>query len=156
MRTAAYYRLITHNSLKQVMSQIEESIIISAPPAQVWTVLMDLKSWPQWNTFVTSIEVQPPHTQFSVGSKQTITLNNSQTYTNTTSVVNPGKEFCWNGSILTPALFDTEHRGRGRLDTVFTGRAILWDIGAYHRSDREVGGVEGGLCQNEPRLEEGG
>jgi hypothetical protein len=92
------------------MSKIEESIIISAPPAKVWSVLMDLESWPQWNTFVTSIEVQPPHTQLSVGSKQTITIKNSQTYTNTASVVNPGKELRWNGrSILTPALFDTEH-----------------------------------------------
>ena len=91
------------------MSKIEESIIISARPAQVWSVLMDLKSWPKWNTFVTSIEVQPPHTQLSVGSKQTITINNSQTYTNTASVVNPEKELRRNGSILTPALFDTEH-----------------------------------------------
>ncbi|KAH7196317.1 uncharacterized protein B0J16DRAFT_31 [Fusarium flagelliforme] len=91
------------------MSKIEESIIISAPPAKVWSVLMDLKSWPQWNTFVTSIEVQPPHTQLSVGSKQTIAINNSQIYTNTASVVNPGKELRWNGSILTPVLFDTEH-----------------------------------------------
>ena len=49
-------------------------------------------------------------------------------------------------------------RGRGGRspDAVFTGRAILWDIGAYHRSDGEVGGVEGGLCKNEPGLEKGG
>lgn len=91
------------------MPQIQESIIIAASPAKIWGVLMDLKSWPEWNTFVTSIEVQPPHTELSVGSKQTITINKSQSYNNTVSILQPEKELRWNGSIITAAFFDTEH-----------------------------------------------
>ncbi|CEI63543.1 hypothetical protein FVEN_g6674 [Fusarium venenatum] len=91
------------------MPEIQESLIISAPPAKVWAFLMDLKSWPEWNTFVTSIEIQPPHSELSVGSKQTIIINKSQSYTNTVSVLIPEKELRWNGSILTPAFIDTEH-----------------------------------------------
>lgn len=91
------------------MHEIQESITIAARPSQVWSVLMSLKSWAEWNTFVTSIEVQPPHTELTVGSKQTITLNKSQSYTNIVSVLNPEKELRWNGSILTPIIFDTEH-----------------------------------------------
>ncbi|KAL6918668.1 hypothetical protein FSHL1_002667 [Fusarium sambucinum] len=91
------------------MPEIQESVIILAPPAKVWAFLMDLKSWPEWNTFVTSIEIQPPHSELSVGSKQTITINKSQSYTNIVSVIIPEKELQWNGSILTPAFFNTEH-----------------------------------------------
>lgn len=91
------------------MPQIQESIIIAASPAKIWGVLMDIKSWPEWNTFVTSIEVQPPQTELSVGSKQIITINKSQSYTNTVSILQPEKELRWNGSIITAAFFDTEH-----------------------------------------------
>ncbi|KAF5676903.1 hypothetical protein FHETE_1965 [Fusarium heterosporum] len=91
------------------MPQIQESIIIAAPPSRIWATIMNLASWPQWNTFVTSIIVQSPHTNLSVGSKQIITINNAQSYTNTVSVLDTEKELRWNGSILTPAFFDTEH-----------------------------------------------
>ncbi|KAH7213292.1 uncharacterized protein BKA55DRAFT_546517 [Fusarium redolens] len=91
------------------MPEIHESITIAAPPSQVWSVLMDLESWPKWNTFVSSIEVQPPHNELAVGSKQTITINKSQSYTNVVSVLQPEKELRWNGSILTPIIFDTKH-----------------------------------------------
>ncbi|KAM0491387.1 hypothetical protein ACHAP8_010654 [Fusarium lateritium] len=98
------------------MPEIQESVIILAPPAKVWAFLMDLKSWPEWNTFVTSIEIQPPHSELSVGSKQTITINKSQSYTNIVSVIIPEKELQWNGSILTPAFFNTEHWVNGSLE----------------------------------------
>ncbi|KNB16135.1 hypothetical protein FOXG_14596 [Fusarium oxysporum f. sp. lycopersici 4287] len=102
------------------MREIQESITIAAPPSQVWSVLMDLESWPKWNTFVTSIQVQPPHTELAVGSKQTITIENNQTYTNVVSVLQPEKELRWNGNILTPIIFDTEHWCR--LEAVEDGR----------------------------------
>ncbi|KAF5598212.1 ankyrin repeat [Fusarium pseudocircinatum] len=91
------------------MREIQESITISAPPSQVWRVLMDLNSWSKWNTFVTSIEVQAPHNELAVGSKQTITIDKTQSYTNVVSVLQPEKELRWNGSILKPIIFDTEH-----------------------------------------------
>ncbi|KAF5243373.1 hypothetical protein FANTH_8194 [Fusarium anthophilum] len=42
-------------------------------------------------------------------SKQTITIDETQSYTNVVSVLQPEKELRWNGSILTPIIFDTEH-----------------------------------------------
>ncbi|QGI68452.1 hypothetical protein CEK27_012423 [Fusarium fujikuroi] len=109
------------------MREIQESITIAALPSQVWSVLMDLESWPEWNTFVTSIKVQPPHTELAVGSKQTITIDKTQTYTNIVSVLQPEKELRWNGSILTPFIFNTEHRCR--LEAVGDGRSTRFTQG---------------------------
>lgn len=64
--------------LVSTVPEIQESIVIAATPEKVWKVLMDLASWTQWNTFVTFIKVQPPHTQLCVGSKQIITIDSSQ------------------------------------------------------------------------------
>ncbi|KAI8722793.1 hypothetical protein NCS52_00424200 [Fusarium sp. LHS14.1] len=91
------------------MPQIQESIIIAASPARIWEVLMDLEAWPKWNTFVTSIKVQPPHAELCIGSQQTIEINKSQSYTNTVLVLEPEKELRWHGSILTPIFFNAEH-----------------------------------------------
>lgn len=91
------------------MLEVQESILIAASPAKVWQKLMDLKSWSEWNTFVTFIEVQAPHTELCIGSKQTIMINKSQSYTNTVSVLDIEKELRWNGNILMAAFFNTEH-----------------------------------------------
>ncbi|KAF5632987.1 hypothetical protein F25303_9270 [Fusarium sp. NRRL 25303] len=109
------------------MREIQESITIAVPPSQVWSVLMDLESWSKWNTYVTSIKVQPPHTELAFGSKQTITIDKTQTYTNIVSVLQPEKELRWNGSILTPIIFDTEHWCR--LEAVEDGRSTRFTQG---------------------------
>ncbi|KAK8065159.1 hypothetical protein PG997_011906 [Apiospora hydei] len=46
--------------------EIEESILIDAPPTEVWSILTDLASWSDWNTFVIKAEVQPPHDRLAV------------------------------------------------------------------------------------------
>lgn len=98
------------------MYEIQETIVIAAPPAAVWAVLEDYKSWPEWNTFVTSIQVQPPHSAFTEGSRQTITIvpqvnegSGSEVYTNTISKLSPERELRWNGQIVFAAFFNTEH-----------------------------------------------
>lgn len=77
---------------------------------------MDTASWPEWNTFVTSIEVQPPHSQLTVGSTQLITIVPDpdrapapQSYTNTISTLLPERELRWNGSVGHAIIFNTEH-----------------------------------------------
>ncbi|RKL32898.1 hypothetical protein BFJ72_g10398 [Fusarium proliferatum] len=109
------------------MREIQESITIAAPPSRVWSVLMDLESWSKWNTFVTSTKVQPPHAELAVGSNQIITIEKTQTYTNIVSVLQPEKELRWNGSILKPIIFDTEHWCR--LEAVEDGRSTRFTQG---------------------------
>jgi hypothetical protein len=109
------------------MPEIHESITIAAPPSQVWGVLMDLESWPRWNTFVTSIEVQPPHADLAVGSQQTITIDSTQTYNNVVSALQPEKELRRNGSILASIIFDTEHWCR--LEAVEDGQSTRFTQG---------------------------
>ncbi|KAK7967935.1 uncharacterized protein PG986_002212 [Apiospora aurea] len=57
--------------------EIEESILIDAPPTEVWSILTDLASWSDWNTFVIKAEVQPPHDRLAVGSHQLLTISPS-------------------------------------------------------------------------------
>lgn len=104
------------NTKLPAMREVEESIVIAAPPSRVWSCLADLGSWPSWNTFVTSIKVQPPHSGLAVGSKQLITIspspsNNaaSESYTNVISTLTPERELRWNGVIGHAFIFDTEH-----------------------------------------------
>ncbi|KAK8034081.1 hypothetical protein PG993_009076 [Apiospora rasikravindrae] len=57
--------------------EIEESILIDAPPTEVWSILTDLASWSDWNTFVIKAQVQPPHDRLAVGSHQLLTISPS-------------------------------------------------------------------------------
>lgn len=96
------------------MTLIEESILINAPPAQVWATLVDLASWSEWNTFIVSIQVQPPSTKIEVGSSQQITIQpdgsrKTETYSNVTSVFTPERELRWKGNIMADFVFNTVH-----------------------------------------------
>lgn len=65
--------------------QIEESILIDAPPTVVWAILTDLAGWTDWNTFAIKAEIvaggpgqsgqrDPP---LAVGSHQLLTILSS-------------------------------------------------------------------------------
>ena len=38
------------------MSDFRYEVDIQAPPARVWSVLLDVERWPEWTTSVTSIK----------------------------------------------------------------------------------------------------
>lgn len=119
--------------------QIEESILIDAPPTVVWAILTDLPGWTDWNTFAIKAEVvaggpgqagqrSPP---LAVGSHQLLTVmsvssNGSHAphplkpspsvYSNTVSVLEPPGnsakgygELRWGGQWLHPLVLDTKH-----------------------------------------------
>ncbi|KAJ4148482.1 hypothetical protein LMH87_002948 [Akanthomyces muscarius] len=98
------------------MTSIEESITIDAPPSKVWAKLMDLESWAKWNSFVTSIELEPPFDEISVGSRQKITIQpktdasgDAESYTNVTTSLIPERELRWRGKIFADFVFYTNH-----------------------------------------------
>ncbi len=89
--------------------EITTNILIKASPEKIWHILMDTKSYPQWNPFIVSMEgdlmvnhkikakIQPPGAS-------------AMTFKPTLLVVEPNKELRWLGHLLIPRLFDGEHK----------------------------------------------
>jgi len=90
------------------MKKIETEILINATPEQVWAVLTDFESFPDWNPFIRSIkgkkkvgetlevDIQPP------GGK-------GMTFRPEVLKFDAGREFRWKGKLLFPGVFDGEH-----------------------------------------------
>lgn len=90
------------------MKKIETVIHIHTPLQNVWNVLMDFQSYPEWNPFVKSIEgdVSPGH-MLSV----TLQLPGEKEMNFTPRVLRaePNQEFRWKGKLFIKGLFDGEH-----------------------------------------------
>ena len=106
---------------------------IDASPAQVWKVLTDRQTYPEWNPFIISSTGD-----LKVGDKITNVLRDTKggetKFTPTLLAVVPDQELRWIGKVPPGALFDGEHSfrltalpgGRTRLvqEEKFTGAAI--------------------------------
>jgi hypothetical protein len=92
---------------------VEESVVIAASPEKIWSVLMDTAGWSQWNSFVTNITVEAPHTRLRTGSRQSITIaptpTTTESYVNTVARLVPREELRWHGCIGHAMVFNTEH-----------------------------------------------
>lgn len=90
------------------MQSIETSIIIDAPPAQVWQVLMNFDRYPQWNPFVKSIKGEA-----KMGAHLECTLQpegmKPQVFKPTVVALELEREFAWLGKLGISGLFDGEH-----------------------------------------------
>jgi len=96
---------------------------IDAPPARVWSVLVDLAAYPQWNPFI----VEAAGT-VAVGERLSLRMalpgRDPMSIRPRLLVVEPERELRWQGRLLLPGLFDGEHafvltalaNGRTRLD----------------------------------------
>ncbi|KAK8012832.1 hypothetical protein PG991_010207 [Apiospora marii] len=99
--------------------QIEESILIDAPPTVVWAILTDLPGWTDWNTFAIKAEVVAggpgqranARAPLAVGSHQLLTVMSQHR-------LRPGApgdsakgygELRWGGQWLHPLVLDTKH-----------------------------------------------
>jgi hypothetical protein len=103
--------------------RISTTTEIDAPPARVWSVLVDLPAYSEWNPFI----VEASGT-LAVGSTLTLRMalpgREPMTITPRLLVVEPGHELRWKGRLWIPGLFDGEHAfvltplddGRTRLD----------------------------------------
>lgn len=88
-------------------AKISATIEIAAPPEQVWAVLTDLASYPEWNPVFKKASGQP-----IPGNRITITSTNPQTdHTMTVTVkvltAEPGTELRWASRVL--GLMTSEH-----------------------------------------------
>jgi len=90
------------------MKEIRTICEIQATAAEVWRVLMDFESYPDWNPFVRSIEGAT-----TPGSKLKVRLqqpgSKAMQFRPRVMVLEPEVEFRWLGHLLVPGLFDGEH-----------------------------------------------
>lgn len=90
------------------MKELRTIIAIQATAAEVWRVLMDFESYPDWNPFVRSIEGAT-----TPGSKLKVRLQQgdgkAMQFRPRVMVLEPEVEFRWLGHLLVPGLFDGEH-----------------------------------------------
>jgi hypothetical protein len=88
--------------------ELSTHIEVDAPPEQVWAVLTDFDHYHEWNPFVRVagrptenarlyVELTPPGGR-TTGFRPTVTR------------VEKGRELRWLGHLVTPGLFDGEHR----------------------------------------------
>lgn len=89
------------------MKNIRTAITIDAPIETVWTVLMDFKSYPNWNPFIhitgkAAVGQQLVNTIFLEGQKP-------QVFKPKVLVVESNKEFRWEGHLFVKGLFDGQH-----------------------------------------------
>ena len=90
------------------MKTINTTILIDAPIATVWEILMDQQAYPQWNPFIKQLQgdlttgntieatIQPP------GQK-------AMRFTPVVKVNQPKQEFRWLGHLFFSGIFDGEH-----------------------------------------------
>lgn len=90
------------------MKTLETNIKINASANQVWNVLRDFKSYPEWNPFVTSITGKP-----AVGTQLETSIEldaeKPQFFKPEVLVVDKNKELRWIGKLFVKGLFDGEH-----------------------------------------------
>ena len=90
------------------MHHLQTEILIDATPQAIWNVLMDFESYPGWNPFIISIEGRA-----QVGQSITARLQppgqKVSTFSPTVQVVEPQKEFRWEGKLFIKGLFDGQH-----------------------------------------------
>lgn len=90
------------------MKNIQTEIVINADITKVWDVLMNFKSYPTWNPFVTSIRGEP-----KLGNRLTISINppegKGMTFKPNILTLETNKEFRWKGKLGINGIFDGEH-----------------------------------------------
>ncbi len=89
--------------------KIESEIAIKARPEDVWSVLTDFESYPEWNPFIRSIHGVPER-----GARLEVRIQPSgakgMTFRPMILIADPGQELRWRGRLLWPGVFDGEHQ----------------------------------------------
>ncbi|MCD9141162.1 SRPBCC domain-containing protein [Streptomyces albireticuli] len=91
------------------MREISEETEIRAEPMEVWSVLTDLRRYPEWNPFIRRADGR-------VAAGRTLTLRmfpargRPMTFRPRVLTAEPGRELRWLGRLPVPGLFEGEHR----------------------------------------------
>jgi len=90
------------------MKELKTEIDINGTADQVWEVLTDFSSFPEWNPFIKKIEGE-----FKIGAKLKVYMEppggKGMTFKPVVKILKPKAEFWWLGSLLMPGIFDGEH-----------------------------------------------
>ena len=115
------------------MRELKTTIEIAAKPEEVWSILIDIGQWPDWNPIVNKMEGN-----LKVGEELSITMcdkegNDGQSYNATITAIDEAKRFSYIGSMMSKFLFaadrifELEESGDRTLFTqreVFTGLMV--------------------------------
>src|SRR5215472_12054212 len=126
------------------MRAISAAVDIAATPRQVWAVLADLDSYPQWNPFIRSASGR-----LAEGATLTLRLVPAQgramTFRPRVLAAQPGVLLRWIGRLVVPGIFDGTHQfaledldGHTRLTQSETFTGILVPF-----TGRTIGRTEG-------------
>jgi hypothetical protein len=114
------------------MRELRREIDIDAPPAAVWAVLTDTRSYSEWNPFIPRLAGE-----LREGAKLEVRIEppggRAMTFKPTVLGVEPDRELRWLGRFLLPGIFDGEHilhiepldRARSRFTQAERFRGIL-------------------------------
>lgn len=90
------------------MHEIKTETEIDASARQVWAVLVDFATYPEWNPFLCEITGTP-----AVGEKLKVTARSPKgmdmTFRPTVLAADPERELRWVGGLSIPGLFGGEH-----------------------------------------------
>jgi uncharacterized protein YndB with AHSA1/START domain len=89
--------------------EIEHSIVIAAPAAAVWAILMDVEQWPEWTDSVTSADRDRADQPLEVGSRVTIRQPRIGRLVWTVTEIAAGVSFTWRAS--SPGVVTTATHG---------------------------------------------
>jgi hypothetical protein len=99
--------------------EISTEIEFSGTPDEAWTVLADLRAWPEWNPGVRAMEgeaIEGTRLRFAT----TLASGRKVSLRPRVLVAEPGRELRWRGRLVVPGIFDGTHRHR--LETTEPGR----------------------------------
>lgn len=89
--------------------ELHTEIEIDAGPRQVWQVLTDFASYPEWNPFIRIVRGVP-----QVGERLEVRIQptgaRGMTFRPRVVAAETGRELCWRGRLLFPGIFDGVHR----------------------------------------------
>lgn len=114
------------------MRELTSSIEIDAPAERVWSVLIDLAVYPEWNPFIKEIKGD-----LTPGSRLEVRIQppegRGMTLKPTVLRFQEDRELAWLGHLFVRGVFDAEHRllverleaGRSRLIQSETFRGLL-------------------------------
>jgi hypothetical protein len=90
-------------------NEIRSETTIEGTPDEVWGVLSDFASYPEWNPGMAQVLGEANvgtrlHIRFQLNGGRVMTMKP------TVLVAEPGRELRWLGRLLLPGIFDGEHR----------------------------------------------
>lgn len=89
------------------MPEIRTELEIDAPTEDLWAVLTDFASYPEWNTFLTALKGEP-----KVGSRVDVYVNSgllTSVFHTTVLIADVERELRWQGHFLHDSVVSAQH-----------------------------------------------